>query len=273
MGLFNDLGNNTTVEQGLKGDKGDNGVGFVLTSDGNYNIENKKLVNLQAPTNDNDAVSKIYLDSIPGVSLTRSIKKAGGLFMEGVRLDGLPNPPPSLSSATSKAYVDGQDNIVKAYVNTKDQAMRNYVNQGDAYRYISTLNEFQLESRDFSNTDNKLSLFDYGGNRDFTNSYHKAKSHAILTLSGSPCVLTVTLRNLLSGPHGLRIEAIINSQDDHSVFDTDVTMTSANNINLLSTDKVRYGNYAISLHLSFELTADMSQHNIDSHLSTKSVKK
>lgn len=134
------------------------------------------------------------------MSLTRSIKLAGGLFTEGVRVDGLPNPPPSLSSATSKQYVDGQittkDTAIKAYVDGKDIAMKSYVNQGDMYLYVSTVNELQLTSADFSNPDGRLQIFEYGGIRDFTKKYHNVNSHAILSLAASPCVLKVKLRDL-----------------------------------------------------------------------------
>ena len=43
---------------GLKGDKGDKGDGYHLTSDGDYNIQNKKLVNVKPGTNNNDVVTK-----------------------------------------------------------------------------------------------------------------------------------------------------------------------------------------------------------------------
>ena len=94
-------------------------------------MENKKITNLQEPSEDNDAVNKKFLDKIPGVSLTRSIIAAGGLDVEGKRVDGLPNPPPSLTSATSKEYVDGKVTVMKGYVDSKDTAMKTYVDQGD----------------------------------------------------------------------------------------------------------------------------------------------
>ena len=142
MGIFNDRGENNTVEQGIKGEKGDPGIGFLLDSNNNYNIQNIKLTNVKEPTDDKDAVNKKFLDKIPGVSLTRSIRLANGLFLEGMRIDGLPNPPPSLTSATSKEYV-------RSCVDGKDTAIREYVNQGDMYRAISTKNEFNFVPSDF----------------------------------------------------------------------------------------------------------------------------
>ena len=109
-----------------------------LDSNGNYNVNNKRIINIAEPIENDDAVSKKFLDKIPGVSLTRSIKAAGGLFLEGQPLDGLPLPKTD-SSATSKSYVDN-----------KDTAMKTYVNAGDMYRSISTINEFKFESTDVS---------------------------------------------------------------------------------------------------------------------------
>ena len=48
---------------GLKGDKGDNGNGYILTSDGNYDIQSKKLVNVKPGVNNNDVVIKSQLDT------------------------------------------------------------------------------------------------------------------------------------------------------------------------------------------------------------------
>ena len=49
--------------KGDKGDKGDPGNGYNLTSDGNYDIQNKKLINVGQGTNNNDVVTKSQLDT------------------------------------------------------------------------------------------------------------------------------------------------------------------------------------------------------------------
>lgn len=171
-------GSNNNPIQGVRRPKGD---GFKITN-GNYDIENKRLTNISSPVENKDCVAKEFLDQIPGVSLTRSIRAAGGLFMEGERVDGLADIPQSLSSATSKKYVNDEDNKVKAYVNSKDQAMKTYVDNGDMYKYISTFNEFTFEPADFSNPDGNIATFLYGEVRDYSLKYHRAKSHVICTL-------------------------------------------------------------------------------------------
>ena len=66
---------------GPKGDKGDKGDGFKLNSDGNYDMENKKLVNVKQGTNNNDVVTKSYLDSeiakIPSVDTSKFVAISG----------------------------------------------------------------------------------------------------------------------------------------------------------------------------------------------------
>ena len=54
-------------EKGDKGDKGDSGSGYKLTSDGNVDIENKKLVNVNPGTNAKDVINKSQLDTKTGL--------------------------------------------------------------------------------------------------------------------------------------------------------------------------------------------------------------
>ena len=48
---------------GPNGDEGDPGDGYKLTSDGNYDIENKKLANVNPGTNAKDVINKSQLDT------------------------------------------------------------------------------------------------------------------------------------------------------------------------------------------------------------------
>ena len=57
------------------------GIGFKLDSDNNYDMQNKKLVNVKQGTNNNDVVTKSQLDSeiakIPSVDTSKFMLKAG----------------------------------------------------------------------------------------------------------------------------------------------------------------------------------------------------
>ena len=61
MGIFNDnsQNNNTggSVQPGLPGQKGDPGIGFKLTDDGNFDLDNKQMKNLSGGTDKSDAVN------------------------------------------------------------------------------------------------------------------------------------------------------------------------------------------------------------------------
>ena len=48
---------------GKIGTRGLPGTGFKLDSDNNYDMQNKKLVNVKQGTNNNDVVTKSQLDS------------------------------------------------------------------------------------------------------------------------------------------------------------------------------------------------------------------
>ena len=66
---------------GKIGTRGLPGIGFKLDSDNNYDMQNKKLVNVKQGTNNNDVVTKRQLDSeiakIPSVDTSKFMLKAG----------------------------------------------------------------------------------------------------------------------------------------------------------------------------------------------------
>ena len=58
MGIFNDNSqNNNTGGSGQPGQKGDPGIGFKLTADGNFDLDNKQIKNLSGGTDKSDAVN------------------------------------------------------------------------------------------------------------------------------------------------------------------------------------------------------------------------
>ena len=71
MGIFNDETTSTTGSGsiGQQGPQGPPGVGFILTDNGDYNLQDKKMVNVKQGTDPNDAVTKSQiqlLDNAPG---------------------------------------------------------------------------------------------------------------------------------------------------------------------------------------------------------------
>lgn len=45
------------------GERGPSGIGFVLSPSGDYDIKNKRIINLREPMEEKDAVTKSYFDA------------------------------------------------------------------------------------------------------------------------------------------------------------------------------------------------------------------
>ena len=72
MGIFNQHSDNQPHQSFLRGLRGSPGVGFSLTRDGNYDINNKKLKNVGAGVESSDAVTKHQLE----VTMNTKLDKA-----------------------------------------------------------------------------------------------------------------------------------------------------------------------------------------------------
>ena len=89
MGFWN--GQNTSGGSvGGKGPRGATGAGFKLTSDGNYDLENKKLTNVADAAKQDDAVIKsqldLKLDSTSVLLLNGQNHMTGDLDLRGNKL-------------------------------------------------------------------------------------------------------------------------------------------------------------------------------------------
>ena len=79
MGYWNGQRENAK-EGGVAGQPGRPGIGFKLTSDGNYDFENKKLTNVSNATANDEAVTKSQLDQKPDSS---SVLLLNDFFLNG----------------------------------------------------------------------------------------------------------------------------------------------------------------------------------------------
>ena len=121
MGIFNQHSDKQPQQQQrfLRGTAGSPGVGFSLTQDGNYDMNNKKLKNVGEGVESSDAVTKHQLESVinskinASPSLNNYVKKdspevAADLDMKGFAIKNLKVTPGGDASATSRKYVDGK---------------------------------------------------------------------------------------------------------------------------------------------------------------------
>ena len=81
---------------GKIGSRGLPGIGFKLDANNDYDMQNKKLVNVKQGTNNNDVVTKSQLDSeiakIPSVDTTQFVKKTGSTMNGDLILQPQPYP-------------------------------------------------------------------------------------------------------------------------------------------------------------------------------------
>ena len=97
MGIFNEQSLDHPFARGIQGAPG---VGFNLTSSGDYDMINKKLRNVGAPSDNNDAATKKYVDDNSSGSVDTSEflkldgtrKMTGNLDMNNNRIYNIPAP-------------------------------------------------------------------------------------------------------------------------------------------------------------------------------------
>ena len=108
MGLFNEHSSDSDTggnSKGIKGDRGRPGIGFKLTDDGDYDMENKKIVNIGQVTS---------LDNVVDFNFVRNtfVSKhfplvSSNLNMQSNRITSLATPI-SQKDAVNKEYGDTQ---------------------------------------------------------------------------------------------------------------------------------------------------------------------
>ena len=117
MGIFNQHSSNQPHQSFLRGLRGSSGVGFSLTRDGNYDMNNKKLKNVGEGVESSDAITKHQLETAINSKIITSpssnifVKKdspevAADLDMKGYAIKNMKVTPGGDGSATSRKYVD-----------------------------------------------------------------------------------------------------------------------------------------------------------------------
>ena len=103
MGIFNEQSFDHPFAKGIQGAPG---VGFSLTTDGNYDINKKRLTNVGAPSNNTDAATKKYVDDTSsGSTSTKRLTVDSNIDMKNTyRITNLSTP------------LDGKDPPTKDYV-------------------------------------------------------------------------------------------------------------------------------------------------------------
>src|SRR5262245_6296122 len=94
-----------------KGGKGVPGVGFKLTNDGNFDLEDRKLVNVKDPTENTDATNLSYVKN-------NCFIKDEDMNLNGKSIYGLTGDIKYAGQAANKKYVD-ENTVNKKYIDDK----------------------------------------------------------------------------------------------------------------------------------------------------------
>ena len=104
IGIFNEHSNNNTFAKGIQGAPG---VGFNLTSDGDYDMVNKKLRNVGAPSVNTDAATKKYVDdNSSGSPATSRLTVDSDIDMKDTYRILKLKSPSDADEPTTKSYTD-----------------------------------------------------------------------------------------------------------------------------------------------------------------------
>ena len=91
-----------------QGQRGLPGIGFKLDSNNDYDMQNKKLVNVKQGTNNNDVVTKSYLDSeiakIPSVDTSKFVAISGDTMTGSLIVPNTPGQQRARSCTLGKTF-------------------------------------------------------------------------------------------------------------------------------------------------------------------------
>lgn len=109
-----------------EGPPGMPGIGFKLTNDGNYDMEDKILKNCKNPEDDNDSSTKKYVDDIKKKCLIRN----NGYFDAKRKLIRNLEDPREEADASTKRYVDEEllamKENMRRNIEMSDESFKNY---------------------------------------------------------------------------------------------------------------------------------------------------
>ena len=245
MGVINDLPGTSDAKPG---------TGLNLDSEGNPDFAGKRLTEVGEPVEDDDVVTKTFLeDQFLQPNMTRNVFSKG-ISMQGGRIEGLPDPVTS-SDATNKSYVERRlvenNGIMNAHITSEDTRIEEEIRKGDRYRHIETKDILNLHSGSFR-ASAEFATFSFGVARDFTRKYHNANSHVVCSLTGNSAVLFLILGQFKVGKYRIRIEGIINPDDDGSNFDVGITPVSLSKLKVTEKYKEKIDPHSIVLDVEID---------------------
>lgn len=129
MGVFNDQSISDSVGRGLQGAPG---VGFRLTSDGNYDIITRRLTNVGAPTSNADAATKKYVDDNSSSSTSELTIDSNIDMKDQYRILNLKSPldadEPATKQYSDSTFLDREGGIMSGNIDMNNNRIYNLPN-------------------------------------------------------------------------------------------------------------------------------------------------
>ena len=119
----------------IKSEKGNPGIGFKLTHDSNYDMDNKRLVNVGEPKENKDSVNKEYLTSF--------LRKNEDIDMNNKAIKNL-SWPNDINDAVPKKYLFQYGLFLDNKINSFNAKDKKIVNVGDPVEDLDAVNKKYL---------------------------------------------------------------------------------------------------------------------------------
>ena len=213
MSFYNGVLNykNSTAVRGARGLPG---IGFKLDANNDYDMQNKKLVNVKQGTNNNDVVTKSQLDSeiakIPSADTTQFVKKTGATMNGDLILQPQPYP------------IHGNTNKAISY-NTARNIFLSKKEGGSMLQSLDMNNHFITNIKDPVNSD-------HGVNKKYVDNQLAKKLDKNTTIDMKDNAIT-NVKFPVNQKDVATVEYITNSQKNYIKLDGTTSMTGDLNLN------------------------------------------
>ena len=198
----------------VRGVRGLPGIGFKLDANNDYDMQNKKLVNVKQGTNNNDVVTKSQLDSeiakIPSADTTQFVKKTGATMNGDLILQPQPYP------------IHGNTNKAISY-NTARNIFLSKKEGGSMLQSLDMNNHFITNIKDPVNSD-------HGVNKKYVDNQLVKKLDKDTTIDMKDNAIT-NVKFPVNQKDVATVEYITNSQKNYLKLDGTTSMSGDLNLN------------------------------------------
>ena len=148
--------------RGLRGEKGEPGQGFTssgVTMNGDIDMGDNKIINLETPTSDKDAVTKKYVDDKTGTDpnfTSSGVTMTGEINMGDNKITNLETPTSNKDAATKKYVDDNEPKFKDDTTTTKDVDLRESSGNLEFYDEVTFKNKAKCRNLTVISTQDEI---------------------------------------------------------------------------------------------------------------------